>query len=231
MKKKQKIKAIILASGSGRRFNKETPKQFLEIAGMPMFIHTLKPFETCKGINEILIVTLPEYIRKTLDLINQYSIRKIRKIIKGGITRQESSWIGIQQCGTDTNYVLIHDVVRPFITSHFLDEIIREVKKHGAVVPTIPTSDTILEVDKEGFIKQILDRKNLRRVQTPQAFKYELIKEAHERAIKNGIKNSTDDCSLLIGLGYPIYTLKGDEKNIKITFPMDFQIAETFFKL
>ncbi|MDA2918277.1 2-C-methyl-D-erythritol 4-phosphate cytidylyltransferase [Desulfobacterota bacterium AH_259_B03_O07] len=227
---KKKIKAIILASGSGGRFKKEVPKQFLELKGCPLIIYSLIPFQKCNKIDEIVIVILKGYIDKTWKLIDYYKITKVKKIISGGKLRQESSRIGVEVCGEDTDYVLIHDAVRPIITDDLLNEIVKALKNHDAVVPIIPTSDTIVEIDTKGFIKKPPNRVNLSRVQTPQGFKYELIKQAHEQALKDGLTNSTDDSFLVSRMGYPVLTLRGDERNIKITFPLDFDIAGNLLK-
>lgn len=226
---KKKIKALILASGRGSRINKRTPKQFLELSGSPLIIHTLKPFEKNNNVDELIIVTLSDYVEKTWEFVNRYRINKVKKIIQGGKTRQESSKNGIDVCGGDTRFVLIHDAVRPFITSNLLNRLIRALSKYDAVVPVIPSTDTIIETDRKGFINNIPKRSKLWRVQTPQAFRYDLIKEAHARALMDGIQNSTDDSSLVLRIGHPVFTLKGDEKNIKITLPIDMYIASNIF--
>jgi 2-C-methyl-D-erythritol 4-phosphate cytidylyltransferase len=227
---KRKIKALILASGSGNRINKEIPKQFLELSGYPLIIHTLKRFEKSSNIDELIIVTLSDYIDKAWEFANRYRLTKVKKIISGGKTRQESSKNGIDACGDDTKFVLIHDAVRPFITNNLLNKLIKALNEYEAVVPVIPSTDTIIETDRKGFINNIPNRSMLWRVQTPQAFSYDLIKEAHAKALKDGIKNSTDDSSLVLRIGHPVYTIKGDEKNIKITYPMDFNIAGKLFQ-
>lgn len=229
-RKKQKIKAVILASGSGSRINKETPKQFLELSGSPLIIHTLKPFEKNSNIDEVIIVTLSDYMDKTWEFVNRYRLTKVKNIIRGGKTRQESSKNGIDGCGDDTEFVLIHDAVRPFITNNLLNRLIKALDQHDAVVPVIPSPDTIVETDRKGFINKIPNRSMLWRVQTPQAFEYQLIIEAHTKALRQGIKNSTDDSSLVLRIGHPVYTIKGDERNIKITYPTDFHIAGKLFE-
>ncbi len=207
------------------------PKQFLKLAGLPILIHTLKPFEFCDKIDEIIIVSLEEYIQHTWEIVIQNNITKIKKIIVGGKTRQESSKIGIDCCGENTGYVLIHDAVRPFVSENIIIELIKAVKKHKSVDTVIPTSDTMVEIDQDGFITNIPDRKLIRRGQTPQAFEYDLIKNAHLKAIKDTITNSTDDCYLTLRLGYKVFTVMGDEQNIKITYPIDHHIADKLFQL
>ena len=154
----------------------------------------------------------------------------MKEVVAGGATRQESSRISVERFGGDTDYVLIHDAARPFVTTSLLDNITKLVKKYGAVAPTISPSHTIIEVNKLGFMEKIPNRENLKRVQTPRAFKYEIIKSAHEQAVNKSIKHATDDCSLVLRLGQPVFTIKGNEKNIKITFPDDFKIADAIFK-
>jgi 2-C-methyl-D-erythritol 4-phosphate cytidylyltransferase len=226
----KRVKAVILASGSGTRINKEVPKQFLELSGTPLIIRTLKPFEKCGNMDELIIVTLSNYIDKTWEFVKRYRLAKVKTIIQGGKTRQESSKNGIDACGDDTKFVLIHDAVRPFITNSLLNRLIKALNKHDAVVPVIPSADTIIETDQDGFIVKIPTRSTLWRVQTPQAFSYDLIKLAHTKALEDGVKSATDDSSLVLRIGHPVHTIKGDEKNIKITYPMDFEIAGKLFQ-
>ena len=227
---KRKVKAVILASGSGTRINKEVPKQFLELSGTPLIIRTLKPFEKCSSMDSLILVTLSDYIDKTWELVNRYRLAKVKKIIQGGETRQESSKNGIDACGDDTKFVLIHDAVRPFITNSLLNRLIKALNKHDAVVPVIPSADTKIETDQDGFIVKIPTRSTLWRVQTPQAFSYHLIKLAHAKAMEDGVKSATDDSSLVLRIGHPVHTIKGDEKNIKITLPIDIYIANKIFR-
>jgi 2-C-methyl-D-erythritol 4-phosphate cytidylyltransferase len=229
-RKEQKIKAVILASGRGSRINKDIPKQFLDLSGSPLLIQTLKPFEQCSNIDELIIVTLSEYIDKAWEFVNRHRLAKVKKIIRGGKTRQESSRNGIDACGDDTKFVLIHDAVRPFVTNSLLNRLIKALNKYDAVVPVIPSADTIIETDQDGFIVKIPTRSTLWRVQTPQAFSYHLIKLAHAKALDDGVDNSTDDSSLVLSIGHPVYTIKGDEKNIKITLPIDIYIANKIFR-
>ena len=224
-------KVIILAAGKGDRFETETPKQFIKLAGLPVMVHTLKIFHEYPDIKEIVIVTLKEYIERTLELVSRYEFNKVKKVVVGGATRQESSKIGIDCCGDDTDYLLIHDAVRPFLSKFVLREMINAVKKYRAVDVAIPSSDTIVEVDKKNFIVKIPDRSRLRRGQTPQAFEYKLIKKAHEKAVKGKLLDSTDDCALVLRLGHRVYVVNGEEQNIKITYPLDFHIADKLFQI
>jgi 2-C-methyl-D-erythritol 4-phosphate cytidylyltransferase len=226
----KKIISVILASGTGNRISNKIPKQFLRVSGLPLIIHALKPFESHPKINEIIIVTLSSHINKTRKLVEKHNFTKVSKIVPGGKSRQESSRIGVNTCGEDTEFVLIHDAARPFTTTNLLSQIINKVKKHKAVVPVIPSTDTIVEIDAKGTIKNIPNRLKIKRVQTPQAFKYELIKEAHKIALEDGSTDFTDDSSLILRMGHPVFTLRGNENNIKITLPIDMYIASKILR-
>lgn len=225
------IKAVILASGTGTRFNDTQPKQFSKLAGLPVIVHTLKVFQGSRRISGIVVVTQEEFIDRIWKLAEQNGLGKIVKVVVGGATRQESSYIGISCCGPDTDYVLVHDSVRPFVTNRVIDDLVAAVIEHKAVDTVIPSADTIVEVDPGSFISRIPDRARLRRGQTPQAFSYKLILDSHLRAIADGIENATDDCSLVLHLEHKVFVVNGDEQNIKITYPLDLHIADKLFQL
>jgi len=224
------ISTIILASGSGLRFQDQQPKQFMKLAGMPILVHTIKSFQTCSKINEIVIVCHESYVDHVWNLVSQYVFSKVLKVVCGGQTRQESSRIGIECCKS-ADYVLIHDGVRPFLTHSVIDKLIVAVKIHKAVDTVIPSADTLVEVDEDGFIANIPDRTRFRRGQTPQAFSRDLILRAHQQALDDGIDNATDDCQLVMRLGHKVYCVEGHEQNIKITYPIDLHIADKLFQL
>ncbi|HMK49956.1 MAG TPA: 2-C-methyl-D-erythritol 4-phosphate cytidylyltransferase [Thermodesulfovibrionales bacterium] len=226
-----KTTAIILASGSGIRFRGDLPKQFAKLAGLPVVVHTLKAFQMNRHVSDIVIVTLAEYIEELWSLVGKNQLSKVRKIVVGGQTRQDSSSIGLKSCDEDTKYVLIHDAVRPFISQGIIDDLVDAVQKYRAVDTVVPSPDTIVSIDRDNNITDIPDRSLLRRGQTPQAFEFSLIRNAHERAMKDGVVNSTDDCSLVLKLGYPVRAIPGEEENIKITYPLDIQIADKLFQM
>ena len=164
-------------------------------------------------------------------LCDQYGLSKVAKVVVGGETRQESSRIGIECCDANTDYVLLHDSVRPFLSHKVIDELVVAVKQHGAVDTVIPSADTLVQVDEDGAICAIPDRALFRRGQTPQAFAFRLIFDAHKAALSDGIVNATDDCQLVMRLGHKVFTVNGDEQNIKITYPIDLHIADKLFQL
>jgi 2-C-methyl-D-erythritol 4-phosphate cytidylyltransferase len=228
---KYKIKAVLLASGSGARFNDFKPKQFVKLAGLPVIVHTLKVFQACQHISEVVVVTQDQYVDQVWDYVHTNGLAKTTKVVIGGSTRQESSRIGIECCGEDTDFVMTHDAVRPFLSQHILEDIVSAVIEHGAVDTVIPSADTIVEIDPQGFIRKIPERSTLRRGQTPQAFAYKLIRDAHNLAIQDGVENSTDDCALILRMGKKVFVVLGDEQNIKITYPLDLHIADKLFQL
>lgn len=222
--------AILLASGSGLRFQDQQPKQFMKLAGMPVLAHTIKTFQTHPSIAEIIIVCHENYVDLVWDLVSDYAFSKVVRVVCGGQTRQESSRIGIECCA-DASYVLIHDGVRPFLSHLVIRDLLAAVQIHKAVDTVIPSADTLVEVDAQGFIVNIPDRTRFRRGQTPQAFSRALVMHAHRQAQDDGIVNATDDCQLVMRLGHKIYCVEGHEQNIKITYPLDLHIADKLFQL
>lgn len=224
------VSAVLLASGSGLRFQDLQPKQFMKLAGMPVLAHTIKTFQTYSAIDEIVIVCHESYVDHVWNMVAQYALSKVAKVVCGGQTRQESSSIGIECC-TKADYVLVHDGVRPFLSHAVIHDLIEAVMQHKAVDTVIPSADTLVEVDEQGFIANIPDRTRYRRGQTPQAFSRELVLRAHQQALQDGIDNATDDCQLVMRLGHPVFCVTGDEQNIKITYPIDLHIADKLFQL
>lgn len=225
------VTAIILASGSGVRFNDRQPKQFTKLAGLPVVVHTLKTFQMSPLIDDLIVVCPEDYVDDVWKLINRYGLDKVDKVVAGGRTRQESSHVGISCCKDDAGYVLIHDGVRPFISHKVIEDVVNAVQSHDAVDTVIPSADTLVEVDTDGFISNIPDRSRFRRGQTPQAFGLALIRAAHQQAMLDGIDNATDDCALVLRLGHKVFTVPGDEQNIKITYPLDLHLADKLFQL
>lgn len=225
------VSAIILSSGTGARFKDDTPKQFAKLAGLPVLVHTLKAFQLFAPVDRIVVVTCKEYVDTVWKLVASHLLDKVIKVVVGGATRQESSHIGLECCRDETEFVLVHDGVRPFISTQVLQRLVDAVPRHEAVDTVISSADTLVKVDAEGFITEIPDRSRFRRGQTPQAFRLDLVLRAHEQAQKDGVTNATDDCGLVLRLGHPVYCVAGDEHNIKITYPIDLHIADKLFQL
>lgn len=214
--------AIILASGTGIRCDKDIPKQFLKIGDKTILEHTLDIFENNSNIDGIILVITPQYLQRAVELTKSY--KKILKIKEGGQTRKDSSYIGVNSFEDNEANILIHDCARPLLSQKVLNNCIEALSYYDAVVTAIPTSDTIIEIEN-GCVKNIPDRNKLKRVQTPQCFKLSLIKKAHELSINDS--DFTDDCGLILKHNLAkIHIVEGDLNNIKITYPQDIKIAE-----
>ncbi len=225
--------AVILAGGSGNRFGNNKAKQFLKLAGKAVIVHTLGIFSNHKDIDEIFIVTNPLYYEDTQNIVGENGFNKVTKILKGGKTRQDSSRIAIETAKVEEiENVIIHDAVRPFIRNEIISSMIETLKSYKAVDVVIDTSDTIVEIDENKVIKSIPKRRLLKRGQTPQGFKLDLLKKAHNMAIKDKWLTATDDCGLILKYNLAdIKVIDGDELNIKITYPLDIHIADKIFQI
>ena len=220
---------IILASGTGVRYGGDIPKQFVKIAGKTILEHTIEIFEKNKSIDEIIIVITPEYKLLAENILLKNNFKKVTKLLNGGETRKESSYIGISSINEPEANVIIHDCARPFLTEKIISDCIKALEKYSAVDVAIPSSDTIIEV-KDNIIQNIPNRANLRRGQTPQCFKLSVIKKAHE--LSKNDSNFTDDCGLIVkyNLG-DVFVVEGDIENIKVTYPSDIFMADRLFQI
>jgi len=226
--------ALILASGIGERIGLNIPKQFVKIAGKTILEHTICVFENHKDIDEIIITAHSNSIDFVESLVKKSGFKKVRSILEGGKTRKESSYIALNSiCADDNDNVLIHDAVRPFLSSRIIDNCIEALKTHNAVDVAIPSADTIIITDESNFIKEIPKRKFFKRGQTPQCFKLGLIKKAHKMSLNDETSyDVTDDCSLIIKYNLSkIFVVDGDDFNRKITYPLDIAIADKLFQL
>ena len=221
--------AIIAAAGQGKRMGGDRAKQFLELAGTPIIIHTVQVFEQSEAIQEIVVVLPAEDAAGFLALAGAHSLQKVTQVVPGGMTRAESVRRGFRAVPPDTTEIVaVHDGVRPFVTK---DEIARTVvaaEEHGAAILVAAAHDTIKEVEG-GNVVRTLDRTQLRRALTPQCFRYSLLHQAYEQA---GELDSevTDESVLLERLGLKVTTVDGSPRNIKITQPEDLAIGELLFK-
>lgn len=218
--------AIILASGTGERFGEKIPKQFYKFEGKTILEHSIDAFEKNKNIDEIILVTNPKFRDLAEEILKNNDYKKVTKLLNGGKTRVESSYVGTSEAPEESN-ILIHDAVRAFVTQKIIDDNIEALKKYEAVGTAIDTVDTIIQVDENNVITAIPPRKFLKRVQTPQSFRANLIKKAHEMALKDEDANFTDDCGLILRYNLaPIHIVDGDELNIKITHKNDLNVIK-----
>jgi len=223
------IEAILLMGGSGNRFGSATPKQFHRISGKKIYLHTLERFLASGFFEQIILVCHPDWIAEVQKETEPYSQSII--VVPGGKTRQESSYLGLLACTGQTEIVVIHDAVRPFVSQEILRQNILCAKQWGAVDTCIPSSDTIVHSQEGTCITNIPKRSEYFRGQTPQSFSYPLILQAHQLAISQGQQNSSDDCSLAAAYGRKVWIVTGDERNLKITSELDLLLAEQLFRL
>src|ERR1043165_5268395 len=222
--------AIIAAAGQGTRLGGGRPKQFLELAGFPIIIHTLKTFEQCAEIQEIIVVLPAEDTANFLALAGEQGLRKLARVVPGGATRGESVWRGLQSVRAATaEIVAVHDGVRPFVTPEEITETVLAARASGAAILTAPVIDTIKETE-DGKVLGTLDRARLRRALTPQCFRYELLRRAFEQA-PEFVARATDESSLVEMLGVKVSIVEGNARNIKITGPEDLAFAEILLKV
>jgi len=221
--------AIIAAAGRGTRMAGKRPKQFLELAGKPIIFHTLKAFEQCDAIQEIIVVAAAEEIAGLLSLAGKYDLRKIRAVVLGGATRAESVLNGLQALDEATaEVVAVHDGVRPFVTPDEIARTVEAARLAGAAILVSAPVDTMKEV-RDGTVLQTLKRAELRKALTPQCFDYKLLRRAYDEADVSD-PELTDESSLVERLGVKIVTVEGSSRNIKITRPEDILIAEAILK-
>jgi 2-C-methyl-D-erythritol 4-phosphate cytidylyltransferase len=221
--------AIIVAAGQGSRMGGERAKQFLELAGIPIIVHTIRAFEQCEAVNEIVVVLTASEAAGFLELAGKYGLRKLARVVPGGLTRAESVRNGLQAVRPATaEIVVIHDGVRPFVTSSEITATINAAHENGAAILVAPVTDTIKEVNGEQVVAT-LDRSKLRRALTPQCFRYLLLRQAYENADVND-PSLTDESVLMERLGIKVAIVEGSHRNIKITTPDDLIIAETLIR-
>lgn len=220
--------AIVFAGGTGQRMNLGTrPKQFLELHGKPIIIYTLELFENSPSVDYIILVMLNEWIEYASELIKQYNITKVKKIISGGKTGQESIFRGVN-CAYDNcphnSVVLVHDGVRPLIDIQTIEECIKTTQIRGSAITISPAIETIGLIDCDSRVDTILQRSNCVIAKAPQCFILEDLYTNHKMAVKDGLFDFIDSASLMQHYGVELNTVKGPIENIKITTPMDYYV-------
>lgn len=217
--------AIIVAAGSGKRFASDIPKQFLNILGKPVIIHTLERFEKCAAIAEVILVLAASEIEPFKKFASNYILKKLVKIVPGGRTRAESVFNGLLAADNRTEIIAVHDGARPLVSGDEITATVLEAQKTGAACLVTPVTDTIKQVSGNE-ITGTLNRENLRRALTPQAFRYEILQKAF--AGSDLSSEVTDECCLVEKIGQKIAFVEGSSKNIKITHAEDLITAEAF---
>ena len=225
---------LIFAGGSGTRMNSRArPKQFLQFYGKELIIHTLENFQNHPEIDSIVVVCIEDWILYLEKLLSKYEIDKVKKIVPGGRTGQESIYNGlcaIKEFSKPNDIVLVHDGVRPFVNENLISDCIKTVKEKGSAITVTPAIETIVTLE-DGRIKTITDRSKCFHAKAPQCFYVDELFEAHKKAINDGNLNMIDSASLMKFYGHELYTVLGNFDNIKITTPADFYTFKALYEV
>lgn len=230
-----RIAAILPAAGLGTRMGAETPKQFLELDGVPLVIFTLRRLATCAAITEFFIPTRAEEVAALAERVAREQLGRPVRVVRGGGHRQESVAQALAEVSDDVEIVLVHDAVRPFVTREQVERVIAEARARGAVILGIPAMDTVKEVKRASLPEDVaritatIPRELIVLAQTPQAFSAKLLKEAFRKAQQDSVLAS-DEAGLVERLGQDVHVVLGSERNIKITRPADMELAHFYLK-
>ncbi|HEV2234753.1 MAG TPA: 2-C-methyl-D-erythritol 4-phosphate cytidylyltransferase [Terriglobia bacterium] len=220
------VLAIIPAAGVGVRMGGGTPKQFLSLEGVPIFVHTLRKFVAAHSIDEIFLALRAEDMERVHQDIDREHFSKTVRLVAGGPTRQETVALALAEASEGTEVVVVHDAVRPFIELEMIGRVVETARKDGAAILGIPSVDTVKQVERQTILGTI-PRERIVLAQTPQAFRCNIIQEAFARANADGFIG-TDESSLVERLGHPVTVLMGSDRNIKITKPSDLPLARLY---
>jgi 2-C-methyl-D-erythritol 4-phosphate cytidylyltransferase len=218
------VTAIVPAAGAGVRFGGAVKKQFIALNGLPILSHTLRALAASRALASIIVVVPPGEELKGREALELAGIDLETEVVPGGQARQDSVYIGLQRAKAETDLVLIHDGVRPFVSREVVLATVEAAKEWGAAIAAVPVIDTIKRVDTDGFVVETLQREQLWSVQTPQVFRYALLMQAH-RAIREPGVVATDDAALVERIGGMVKVVRGSYENIKITSEEDLPLA------
>src|ERR1700683_615715 len=230
-----RIAAIIPAAGLGTRMGAETPKQFLELDGMPLVIFALRRLAACAEITDFFIPTRADDIVSLQDKVGKAALGRPARVVHGGDTRQQSVANALAQVDPATEIVLVHDAVRPFVTPEQIGRVIAEARARGAAILGIPAIDTVKEVKRASLpedvalITSTIPRERIVLAQTPQAFQYAVLREAFARAKQDDV-TASDEASLVERTGLDVFVVLGSERTLKITRPSDMDLARFYLE-
>ena len=229
------ITAIIPAAGMGTRMGAETPKQFLELDGAPIAILSLRRIASCEQVTDIIVATRADNVAQLEARIGEERLKQRVRVVRGGDSRQESVAKALEMVPDDTEIVIVHDAVRPFVTREQIARVIEEARKTRAAILGIPAMDTVKEVKRASLPEDValitatIPRERIVLAQTPQAFSTKLLKEAFARAQADGV-TASDEAGLVERLGHEVHVVLGSERNIKITKPADMELARFYLE-
>jgi 2-C-methyl-D-erythritol 4-phosphate cytidylyltransferase / 2-C-methyl-D-erythritol 2,4-cyclodiphosphate synthase len=217
--------AVIAAGGTGTRMNSAVPKQFLEIAGKPILLHTIAGIAAIEEVAQIIIALPAEHISEAQSILKQQPFRIEVQCVPGGAYRQESVSLGVAHAAPDADIIIVHDAVRPICDRDMMRRVLDAAWENGAAVPGLPATETIQRVDSNGRVLPTPPREELYAIQTPQAFRADILRTALKQAEEAGFLG-TDESSVVLWAGHPVIVVPGSSDNIKITRPLDLDIAE-----
>jgi 2-C-methyl-D-erythritol 4-phosphate cytidylyltransferase len=230
-----RIAAILPAAGLGTRMGAETPKQFLELEGVPIVILSLRRIASCELVTDIIVATRADGIAKLEERIAAEKLKQKVRVVRGGDMRQESVARALEEVTDDTDLVAVHDAVRPFVTREQIARVIEEARRCHAAILGIPAMDTVKEVKRASLPEDValitgtIPRERVVLAQTPQVFATRLLKEAFARAQADGV-SASDEAGLVERLGHDVHVVLGSERNIKITKPADMELARFYLE-
>lgn len=223
--------SIIIAGGVGNRMKAEIPKQFIKVRNKPVLAYTLESFQNHPGIDAIEVVCIDGWEDEVWSYVDKYGITKLKWICKGGASGQESIRNGVfnlEGICSDVDTIIVHDGIRPLVDETVLDDLMEKCEKYGNAVTSMPYNEQIFLVDDEISTVKYIPRETLRRVATPQAYKFKLLDEKYHEAFEKeiGIYGSSYTNTMMVELGVRLYFAKGSDRNIKLTTPGDLEIFE-----
>jgi len=224
--------AVVLGGGAGNRFGASMPKQLLTLGGKTLVEHCVTAFRQAPGVDDVLLVMPPGYADEAARLVGN----SVSAVIAGGVTRSDSvrnaiAYLAAAGLPAETTGVLLHDAARPLVSQRIIEDCVIALSKHDAVGTAVPTSDTIV-VAEDGVMSHVPPRETLQRCQTPQCFRLSVIARAHELAAADPGYTPTDDCGVVLRYlpDVPVHIVPGSERNIKVTYPGDLEIAEVLLR-
>lgn len=214
---------IVVAAGRATRME-GVDKVLCPLGGTPLLLHALAPLQASELVDEIVIVTREDLMVTVGALCSQQGFSKVRRLVKGGEERMDSVQAGLQETDPAATLIAIHDGARPFVTVQVIEDAAAQAAASGAAAPAVPVKDTVKEA-RDGLVERTLERERLYAVQTPQVFDADLIRAALQKALDDGVQ-LTDDCAAVERLGMRVALTPGDERNIKLTTPVDLLVGE-----
>lgn len=227
--------AVLLAGGSGTRVGAGRPKQLLELGGRPLLAHALLTLDRHPQVDAVWLMMAPDHLEAARALVADLGCRRVRAVLPGGETRAHTVRRGLDAVDRDAGPVLLHDAARPLVTERLVTDCLAALESHAAVTAAVPVTDTLVELapgSSDPVVGSTVDRDRIRRVQTPQAFRLEVIRAAHRQAAEDPSFHPTDDCGVVerylpeISIG----VVEGDERNLKVTGPLDLVLAEALLR-